>query len=198
MQQYSAAFTSEWLLQNEMRIFLRLEQEGKSPIEIRNQVLEENLFQMKRQGTIVTALKVINRRLRFLEPSLRQMFLINPRHDRLAILLYSFLKSYRLPREFVLELLRHNWLNHRNRVSAGEVVSFFEHKAEQSPVVGNWAPETKKKLRQVMLRFLTECGLLQTHKDYWLITPILSSVELRAYVSEEPKYNDFAALMLNA
>jgi len=198
LQQYSAAFTSEWLLQNEMRILLRLEQEGKSPIEIRNQVLEENLFQMKRQRTINTALQVINRRLRFLDPALRQMFLVNPRQDRLAILLYSFLESYRLPREFVLEILCHNWLNHRNRVSAGEVFSFFEHKAEQSPLVGNWAPETRKKLRQVMLRFLTECGLLQAHKDYWLLTPVPLSADLRAYVIQEPKYNDFSALMLNA
>lgn len=197
LQQYSAAFTSEWLLQNEMRIVLGLEQDGKSLIEIRNQVMEENLFQMKRQSAIVTALKGINRRLRFLDPSLRQMFLMNPRYDRLAILLYSFLKSYRLPREFVLELLRHNWLNHKNRLSAGEVVSFFEHKAEQSPVVENWAPETSKKLRQVMLRFLTECGLLQAHKDYWQITPVPLSAELRAYVSQEPSCNDFATLMLN-
>lgn len=198
MQQYSAAFTAEWLLQNEMRIFLGLEQKGKSLVEIRNQVMEENLFQMKRQGSISIALKVINRRLRFLDPALRQMFLVNPRHDRLAILLYSFLKSYRFPREFVLEVLRHNWLNHRNRVSAGEVISFFEHKAEQSPVVGNWAPETRKKLRQVMLRFLTECGLLQAHEDYWLLTPVPLSADLRAYVILEPKYNDFSALMLNA
>lgn len=198
MQQYSAAFTSEWLLQNEMRIVLGLEQDGKSLIEIRKQVMAENLFQMKRQNTIITALKVINRRLRFLDPALRQMFLVNPRHDRLAILLYSFLKSYRLPREFVLEILRHNWLNHRNRVTAGDVVSFFEHKAEQNQVVGDWAPETKKKLRQVILRFLTECSLLQAHKDYWLLTPVPLSSDLRIYVSQEPKYKDFAALMLNA
>ena len=74
--------------------------------------------------------KVINRRLRFLDPALRHMYIVNPRHDRQAILLYSFLKSYRLPREFVLEILRHNLLNYRNRVSPGEVAGFFEHKAE--------------------------------------------------------------------
>ncbi|MDF9408218.1 DUF1819 family protein [Pelotomaculum isophthalicicum JI] len=198
MQQYSAAFTSEWLLQNEMRIFLRLEREGKSPVEIRAQVIEENLFRMKRQNTIIAALKVINRRLRFLDPVLRRMFLENQRHDRLAVLLYSFLKSYRLPREFVLEILRHHWLNHKNRLPAGEVVSFFEYKGEQSQIVADWSPETKKKLRQVMLRFLTECGLLQSQNDYWLITPVLLGAELRAFVDTEPKYNDFTALMLNA
>jgi hypothetical protein len=100
--------------------------------------------------------------------------------------------SYRLPREFVLEILCHNLLNYRNRVSPGEVAGFFEHKAEQSQVVKNWAPETGKKLRQVMLRFLTECGLLQTQKDFWLITPIPLSPELRAHVSKEPECSDFA------
>lgn len=198
MQQYSAAFTSEWLLQNEMRIFLRLEREGKSPVEIRAQVIEENLFRMKRQNTIIAALKIINRRLRFLDPVLRRMFLENQRHDRLAVLLYSFLKSYRLPREFVLEILRHHWLNHKNRLPAGEVVSFFEYKGEQSQIVADWSPETKKKLRQVMLRFLTECGLLQPQNDHWLITPILLGADLRAFVDTEPRYNDFTALMLNA
>lgn len=198
MQKYSSSFTSEWLLQNEMRIVLMLEQEGMSPGEIRTRVFEENLFQMKRRGTIATALKVINRRLGFLDPVLRQIYLKSQRHNRLAILLYSFLKSNRLPREFVLEILRYNLLNHKKLVSAGEVVIFFEHKAEQSRVVGNWAPETRKKLRQVMLRFLVECVLLQAQKEYWLITPISLSEGLQAYVNKEQRYSDFAALTLNA
>lgn len=198
MQRYSAAFTSEWLLQNEMRIVLRLEKEGKSWPEIKNQVVENNLFQLKRQGTIITALKNINRRLQFLDSYLRLMYLKNSRHDRQAILMYSFLKCYRLPREFVLEILRHNCLSHRNLVTAGEIINFFEYKAEQSQKVGNWSPETRKKLRQVMLRILVECGLLQTQKDCWRITPIPASSNLSAYVCDEPKYSDFLALLLNS
>lgn len=197
MQQYSAAFTSEWLLKNEMRIVLNLDHQGMTPAEIRFKVMGENLFQMKRPGTINTALKIINRRLRFLDPELRSIFLDRRYNDHSAIMLYSFLKCYRLPREFVLEVLGHKWLNRKNRLYHGELVSFFELKEDQSAIVSRWAPETQKKLRRVMLHFLSECGLLQSQKGHWLITPVPLSDRLRVYVNGEPEYSDFTALILN-
>ncbi len=166
--------------------------------EIRQQVLAENLFQYRRKDTIVKALSLINKRLHVLDNTLQQMLLTQGHNDSLAILLYAFLQLYRLPREFVQEVLRYQLLQHKQEVSSGDILRFLEQKREQSHIVAAWTEQTMTKLRRVILNFLTECGMLerQAGKKQWLITPIALSDSLRAYVEREARYADFLALML--
>ena len=97
MQEYSSGFTSERLLHHEMKIVLTLKSEGKSDQETRQAVLEHNLFQYTRERTIISTLRLINKRIVLLDETLQKMFLTNGHSDRLAIILFTFLQIYRLP-----------------------------------------------------------------------------------------------------
>ena len=106
-QGYATSFTSERLLRRELETVLRLQAAGLAWTDVRQEVLARNLFQARRTSTAQTYLKLVSRRLCWVDERLRSLYLEGARGDALAILLYTFLASYRYPREFVLEELRH-------------------------------------------------------------------------------------------
>ncbi|BAU29739.1 putative inner membrane protein DUF1819 [Aneurinibacillus soli] len=189
MQNDYSAFTSERVFRNEMRIVIPFLQQGLSKEEIRSHIVEQNLFHMRSQRAITKTLAMVQRRIACLDETLQQMFLHGSRNDSLAILLYAFLTVYRLPREFFLEVVYYNWKHRKkNRVTFGDILTFFEQKAEQSPVVSGWSTETKRKLRQIMLNLLIECGLLEKEGNEWRVMPLAISESLRTYVSQHSTY----------
>jgi DNA-dependent RNA polymerase auxiliary subunit epsilon len=52
MQEYSAGFTSERLVKNEMKLVIQLYLDGKTKEEIRDLVIDENLFNMRSIASI--------------------------------------------------------------------------------------------------------------------------------------------------
>ncbi len=197
IQDYSAAFTSEQVFKHEMKIVFSLMKEGKPPQEIRQMVAEQNLFQKRRYRTSAKALGVIFRRAKYLDEKLINIFVTGTRQDTQAILLYSFLMCYRFPREFVLELVRYQYLNNKKTLTKGSIQTFFERKEEESSVVQNWSLTTKEKLRQVMFRIMSECELLMPEKGEWIISPLLISTDLRDYISRNQDHSNFLKLCLN-
>lgn len=196
MQEYSAGFTSERIVKNEMKIVIEFYLQGKSKEEIRDTVIDENLFNARSVSSIKETLGKINRRITFLDEELMKFYVEDKSNDASAILLYTFLESFRIFREFVIEIVYDNYDNLKKKISIGDVNVFFEEKARQSEVVSNWSESTSRRIRNRILEFCTGCNLLHKEKDGYLITPLIISQELRKYLESDEKYNKILTYIL--
>jgi|HigsolmetaAR203D_1030402.scaffolds.fasta_scaffold07859_1 hypothetical protein len=188
MRDYSAGFTSEGWFQNEMYIVLQLKKSGLSRKEILNDIIEKNSFQMRSESGIRKRFQMVYRRSETFNDELIQFYLMGSRHDQKALLLYSYLRCYRIPYEFYLEVIKYNYLNNRPLIQTVEIDYFIERKETESESVANWRPDTKKRLRSSILLFFRESGMLQKKNSVtYEISPIHMSTKLKEYAKEYDK-----------
>ena len=188
MLDYSAGFTSEGWFQNEMYIVLQLKKSGLSRKEILNDIIEKNSFQMRSESGIRKRFQMVYRRSETFNDELIQFYLMGSRHDQKALLLYSYLRCYRIPYEFYLEVIKYNYLNNRPLIQTVEIDYFIERKETESESVANWRPDTKKRLRSSILLFFRESGMLQKKNSVtYEISPIHMSTKLKEYAKEYDK-----------
>lgn len=199
VQRYSASLTAERPLRHETRVAFSLLQENPEWGAVRHQIWEQNLFQARTQRTLTTYLQQIGRRVRVLDNFLQQAYLTGTYSDQNALLLYTFTRVYRLPREFLAEVVRYSWQSRRTSVSLADLRGFISGKAEQDAVVAGWSPRTRVNVQKVLGNFFVECQILVPQgEERWGITPLTVSPALRAYVAQSDRYADFLAVILNA
>lgn len=188
MLDYSAGFTSEGWFQNEMYIVLQLKKSGLSRKDILNDIIEKNSFQMRSESGIRKRFQMVYRRSEIFNDELIQFYLMGSRHDQKALLLYSYLRCYRIPYEFYLEVIKYNYLNNKPLIQTVEIDYFIERKETESEIVANWRPDTKKRLRSSILLFFRESGMLQKKDSFtYEISPIHMSTKLKEYAKEYDK-----------
>jgi chemotaxis protein histidine kinase CheA len=181
MQQYSSAFTADKTYKHELHKVLNLLSEGNSESQTRDIILTNNLFQLSSERAIKDTLNKVFRRAHRIQGELISYFMDSTNFDKQAIYLYSFLQAYRLPREFVMEVVYFTFHMGQKVITLQDIDSFFERKAEENEVVRAWSKETKAKLRQVTLQTLKECEVLKKVDMEFHISPILISPQLREY-----------------
>ncbi|WP_231503897.1 DUF1819 family protein [Bacillus sp. UNC437CL72CviS29] len=197
MKVYSGGFTAEHLYRNEVKIVADLQLKGMSKQDIKDKVFEENLFHCRSEAAMKDIFPRVYRRSEKLDDTLRGMLVNGSRSDNNAILLYAFLKYFKFPRDFVLEVIHYNLKRFKNTVTEGNVMTFFEEKGQQYEEVRNWTGQTKYKLKQVTLKILVDGELLLKKANEYEIKSIPLSKELREYVENNPECNDLLILTLN-
>ncbi|MED0986700.1 DUF1819 family protein [Bacillus paramycoides] len=197
MKVYSGGFTAEHLYRNEMKIVAGLQLKGMSKQVIKDKVFEENLFHCRSEAAMKDIFPRVYRRAEKLDDTLREMLVNGSRSDNNAILLYAFLKYFKFPRDFVLEVIHYNLKRFKNTVTEGNVMTFFEEKGQQYEEVRKWTDQTKYKLKQVTLKILVDGELLVKTGNEYEIKSIPLSKELREYVENNPEYSDLLMLTLN-
>ncbi|MED4182085.1 DUF1819 family protein [Priestia megaterium] len=182
---YSAGFTSEGWFQNEISIVLPLKVEGRPRHEILTKILEENLFQLRSEASIKKRFQMVYRRSDTFSLELAKNFIHGSRLDQKVLLLYSYLKCYRLPYEFLNEVILYTYRNNKLTIQNVDLEFFIERKEEESMKVAEWRFETKKRLRSSILMFFRESGLLhEKDSDTYEITPLHMSEKLKAYAKK--------------
>ncbi|WP_233260550.1 DUF1819 family protein [Paenisporosarcina sp. OV554] len=182
---YSAGFTGEGWFQNEIYIVLSLKVEGLSRNDMLDKILEQNLFQLRSEASIKERFQKVYRRSETFNSELATFFINGSRLDQKALLLYSYLKCFRLPYEFFNEVILYNYRNNKPFIQNIEIEFFIERKEGESEKVAGWRPETKKRLRSSIWMFFRESGLLEEEKtDLYRITPIHMSSKLKDYAKE--------------
>ncbi|PTX52701.1 putative inner membrane protein DUF1819 [Melghirimyces profundicolus] len=197
-QDYSAGFISgsEHLYRYEIKQVLLLLDQGLTQKQIREKALRENLFRQKSHQANVVLLRKVFKRVDQWDKRLREFVQKGTSADVNAILLYAYLKCYRFLREFAYEVVVYLHEQGQRRVTRSDIVDFFERKEEQSPKIRNFTPETKQKMRQVMLKAYVEAECLIPGDTDWEIRPIPISEELKAYVREHPEHRMLAEISL--
>ena len=162
--EYSARLTGQSFLMYEFKIIAKLRKEGFLDKDIREKVLEENLFQYKHKSSIRRRLTPLIHRINTIDDTLINMLLDDPLGEGLIINLYAIMKNDRLVYEFMSQVVRERITSNDLYLEKKDINVFITEKKEQSEVVSKWSDGTIAKIKQVIFRILSEAGLLEDIK----------------------------------
>ncbi|OXM13285.1 DUF1819 family protein [Paenibacillus herberti] len=187
MKQYAAGFTGAGLFRQEIREVLRLQGEGLSHKELLEYLIVHNSFHLQSESGIKERLQKVNQRIKTFDQVLSSNYLNGTRYDENALILYSYLVTYRFPYEFFIECVLYNYQDDKNVIRVSDLDYFFERKESESDEVKYWTPQTKKRMRQSITMFFRECGLFaENGNGEYQLNPLHINSELRQYA--EGKY----------
>ena len=154
---------------------------GLSKKEIREKIIEENLFQCRSEAAIKDLFPRVYKRTQFFNDDIRKHLVNATRPDLNALLVFAFCKTFRFPEEMVYEVVVYHYQMLKTEVTEGNIGAFMDQKVEQHETVRNWSEQTRYKTRQVTLKLLVEADLLKRMNNSYLITPLPISEKLRHY-----------------
>lgn len=166
MSKYSGSLTREQFLFREARIIAKLIVEGKDDSTIIDEIYKDNLFQYPTEKMLKNIIGVCLNRVK----SLDHMGLINelaygPLELAKQINLYSIMRTNRLVRDFMINVVGSKLKNGDHSLSKLDVNLFFIHIREQDENASTWTDSTVQKIKQVLIKFLVDLGYLNNIKE---------------------------------
>ena len=167
---YSGALTQEQFLFYETRTVSSLILQGKSRDEIYHVIFTENLFQFPTEKMIKRITNTCFKRIDSMNVPELVYHLANASMDvAKQINLYAAMCENRIVYDFMTEVIGEKYRSQELDFSAKDVNVFFMELSEKVPTVNGWSESTRKKLKQVLVRFLAECGYLETVRSQSLL-----------------------------
>ncbi|MCB2290856.1 DUF1819 family protein [Clostridium sp. CS001] len=179
--EYTSTLTSASFSYYELKQVLKLKVEGLSDKEIKDKVNEENIFQYKSKSSSNKIMSAIIVRVKVLDEYLIKTIISEPMEIGKIVNLYIIMKTNRLFFEFMNEVIRERLEFNNDILEKKDINIFFIAKAEQSETVAQWSEVTNRKLKQVILKILTEVGILENIKTGKLSRLIIPP-ELKDYL----------------
>lgn len=134
----------------------------------------ENLLRQRTEASTARLLREIRPRLEQLSPAeLDFLVSADPRDQRL-LLFIAICRRYRFIREFTIEVLWPKIQASEIQVYPGDLVRFIEDKGIHAPEVEKLTDKSRAKVRQVILRILSEAGLMDSTDSRKLQRPVPS------------------------
>ena len=176
----SAQITREQFLFYEMRTTAKLICEGLEDNEIIDRIVEDNLFQYPTEKSIRRMAKACIVRLKGIcDIDLVEAVASQSSETAKQICLYAMMKQYRLVWDFMITVIGEKYRMQNFSFSQMDVNVFFMQLQEQDDYVAGWSESTMKKIRQILIRVLTENEYLDDIKadhinPVWL-NPVLEN-----------------------
>ena len=176
----SAQITREQFLFYEMRTTANLMREGITDDEIIDRIVDDNLFQYPTEKSIKQMARTCINRLRAMrDEDLVDAIASQSSDTAKQICLYAMMKQYRLIWDFMITVIGEKYRIQDFSFGQMDVNVFFMQLQEQDDYVAGWSESTMKKIRQVLIRVLTENDYLDSAKadhinPVWL-NPILEN-----------------------
>jgi len=163
-KKYSANLTGAWFLFYEIKQVVKLMEQGLSENEIKTKIREENLFQHKKESSLIRALPTVYRRAELIPEDLRKLILQDSLGNGKLINLYAIMEEDLLFKEFMIEVIKEKYNTNNLFIERKDINSFFTEKAEQNERFAKYTEGTVNKLRQVYLKILIEAEILKDLK----------------------------------
>ena len=176
----SGQITREQFLFYEMRITAGLMGKGLDDSEIIEQIVVENLFQYPTEKTIQRIAKTCIARLSAMKDrELVEAIASQPSDTAKQICMYAMMKQYRLVWDFMITVIGEKYRTQDFSFGQKDINVFFMQLQEQDDCVAGWSEATIKKIRQVLIRILSDNDYLDDIKSdhinpVWL-NPILEN-----------------------
>lgn len=135
--------------------------QGMNQSDVRQRVLEEDLFELRSPASRAGALQMIWRRLDKFPLEYSELLANGNSDTKRFTLLFIILCEHRLLREFIAEVLVEKLKGLNLTVTATDLRAFFETKREQEVTLARWSEATFKKAVSNTLLLLVRSGLLQ-------------------------------------
>lgn len=163
--------------------------QGLDDEQVKEKVIEENLFQVKsidRRGRFYNEIK---KRLNELDDFLFQSFLTSDTQTNKTILLYAIIKKDRLFYEWMREVVWDKWITLNYEVTRQDTESFFEKKVEQNDSIASWKLKTRERLANAYHQALVDAEYATNIKTKILLhRPIISSNVENYFKNEKEKH----------
>ena len=183
--EYSASAMKYSLWFVETRETARMFQE-RSAEDVRNMVIEENIYQQKDRGRTINEYGCIIKRLEAIPEKLKTLLLQTDVATAKLIVLISAMASDRLLFEFMHDVYRIKLHLGEEELKDSDWSIFFGDKADQSELVAGWTEGTKKRLKGSYTKYMLDAGLIRregTRKK--IITKPYIDPELRQILLQE-------------
>ena len=178
---YKASLTREHFLFYETRTVARLMLQGKSEVEIIEEVVRDNLFQYPTERTIKNNASACYRRLALLgDRSLIEAIANQSFETAKQIVLYAIMKDNLLVWEFMATVIGEKYRVQDFSYGRSVLNNYFLRLQEQNDVIASWSDSTISKLKSVIGRLLVETEYIDDFKadhlnPVWL-NPLLENV----------------------
>jgi len=183
--EYSAGFTSEGWFQQDIEYVLGQLHKGFGREEIKNIVIEENMFLLRSESAISKRFQMVFRRAKTLHPTLAEYYFNGTNSDQKTLLLYSFLKSYRYAYENFYELIVYRYQHKNGTLRVSDMSFYMEEKEQQSEKIANWHVATKKKINSTLLLFYRESGMIDLVEGEYKVFPLHVSQTLKQFAEDQ-------------
>lgn len=181
MMRYSAGFTKEKWSEHDIEAVINLLQKYDGKKQILDEAVEKNLFQLRSPLSIKNRFNMVYNRARTLNPEMQKMYLTANDYDRKVLVLYTFMRAYRIPLEFYQEILIYKY-QQQEPLYKNDFHYFFAAKAEVNETVASWRPETIKRLISALTLFFREAKMIEKIDDTKFdVKPIHATQSLKTY-----------------
>lgn len=180
--EYKSTIKSRPYLYKETKKAAILLNSGLKINELKVKAVEENIFQVESEARMKELASIITTRLKELDAYLIDKIENSNIETSKIIVLYAIIKNDKLFFEFMNEVYKEKLLLRDLFIKDKDFNMFFQSKRQQSEKVDSWTEYTFKKLKQVYIRILFECGLIENQRgDRKIKTPILDS-EVKEFI----------------
>lgn len=183
--EYSSGLGAERWYQQDIEYVLNLLEKGLTRDEIRSIVLNENPFLAKTESALHKRFQLVFKRASSLSDELRTLYLNGTKYDQKALILYTFLKTYRYAYENFYELIIYRYQQKNKQLVMGHFQDFMEEKEQLSEKVLKWSQISKNKVNNTLLLFYSEGGIIELNEDIYVITPLHVSSQLKKYSDQD-------------
>ncbi|MBQ8665326.1 MAG: DUF1819 family protein [Lachnospiraceae bacterium] len=157
--EYNASATKHLFWFVETRETARL-LESHTMDEVRQIVIDENLYQQKSESRLKNEFGCIRKRLESLPEELRQMMVTSDINTGKLIAFIGCMASDRLLFDLIYEVYRQKLYLGETNISDADLNIFFKDKKDQNEKVAAITDGSIKKLKQVYSKYMFEAGLL--------------------------------------
>ena len=189
---YSGGLTREQFMFHEMKTVAAQICAGASREDIADKIYDQNLFQYPTERMIRSITNSCFKRIDALDSDELVYELANNSADTAKqINLYAAMCENSVVYDFMTCVIGEKYKQQDFDFSAKDVNTFFMELAENVPKVSGWSDSTVKKIKQVLVRFLVECGYLESPRSQKLM-PVYLNTELEKVLRERNE-NDVLA-----
>lgn len=153
---------------------------------LKEKILKDNLLQLRMQSSLQRIANELIQRLQVLTEAQLIVLLNNTRYEQNQILWLAVCKQYPFVYEFAVEVVREKYLHLDFALSYLDFDAFYNAKAEYNESLEKITTSTRKKLRQVLFRMLTEAELISQANS---IQPVMLSPQVgNVIMADNPSY----------
>lgn len=158
-KKYSAGQVSQSFWQKEFGIGVNLFLAGKSPIEMREMSLNENIYLQASKGSRIRVAQAMNQRLSVIPDGLLNLYNDVDSQNQKLINLTAIMKLNQLIEDFIIEDFRNEIMLGDSKIEDYEWKAFMRRKEGESEIVDNWTNETKRRMLVLLKNFVRSSGL---------------------------------------
>jgi hypothetical protein len=157
---YTSALTGAGFMMYEFKQLVALKIQGLTDKEMKQKVIQDNIFQYKKISSMQRAFPYLLKRVHVLDDRLMRMVVSEDIQTAKIINLYAIMKIDRLFYEFMQEVVRTRLEQAGELLEKKEINIFFTERAEQSSFVHHLADSTIARLKAQFATILSEAGVL--------------------------------------